>query len=94
MLTIFIILFGVMIGTQCRVATLVPGTLIAILGSAAVDRIHHASLISAILTALAVTVALQTGYIIGAGLRLVLSPAQASSTAQAGIARGWLGRIG
>lgn len=90
---IFIILFGVMIGAQYRVASLVPCTLIAILGSAAIDRTHHVSLISMILTALAAATALQIGYIIGAGLRLLLRAALTLSATEAGILR-WPGRTG
>jgi hypothetical protein len=93
-MTIFIILFGVMMGTQYRVACMIPTTLVAILGSAAIDRINHLSLISIVATALAVAAALQIGYLIGASLRLVLRAAQASSATEAGNVRGWPGRIG
>jgi membrane protein DedA with SNARE-associated domain len=91
---IFVLLSGAMIGARYRVASLVPSTFIAILVSAAIDRIHHVSLISMILTALAMTVALQIGYIIGATLRLVLRAAQASSATETGALRGWPGGIG
>ena len=47
-----------------------------------------------ILTVLAVTVALQIGYIIGVGLRLALHAAPASSVTEADTLRGQPGGIG
>jgi hypothetical protein len=94
MTTIFVILSGVMIGARYRVASLIPSTLIVILVSAAIGRLHHVSLISMILTMLAVTLALQIGYVIGASLRLVLRAAHASNATNAGALRGWPGAIG
>ena len=88
---ISIILFGGVIGTQYRVASLIPCTLMVVLASAAIDRIQHVPLSSMILAALAAAVALQTGYVIGAGLRSVLRVAPASSGAETSDG---LGRIG
>jgi hypothetical protein len=72
MTTIFSLLFGAVLGTRYKVFCLPPVILVAVLAAAALDRIHQVSLGSTALTALAIGVGLQIGYLLGAMIRALL----------------------
>jgi hypothetical protein len=72
MTTIFSLLVGAVLGTRYKVFCLPPVILAAALVIAALDRVHHVSLGSTALTILAVGVALQVGYLLGAIIRALL----------------------
>jgi hypothetical protein len=80
MMTIFSLLIGAVLGTRYKVFCLPPVILAAALAVAVLSRIHHVSLSSTALTVLAVGVALQIGYLLGAIIRALLtSPARADA---------------
>jgi len=80
MMTICSLLIGAVLGTRYKVFCLPPVILAAALAIAVLDRIHHLSFSSTALSVLAVGVALQIGYLLGAIIRALLtSPARADA---------------
>ena len=73
MMTICSLLIGAALGTRYKVFCLPPVILAAALAIAVLDRIHQVSFSSTALTMLAVGVALQIGYLLGAVIRALLS---------------------
>jgi uncharacterized membrane protein YczE len=73
MMTICGLLVGAVLGTRYKVYCLPPVILAAALAIAVLDRIHHASFGSTALSMLAVGVALQIGYLLGAIIRAWLT---------------------
>jgi uncharacterized membrane protein YczE len=72
MTTILSLLCGAVLGIRYKVFCLPPAILVGVLAIATLDRIHQVSLGSTALTALAVGVELQIGYLLGAMIRSLL----------------------
>jgi hypothetical protein len=83
MTTLLGLLCGALLGTRYKVFCLPPAILAGMLAVAVLDRVHHAPLGSTALSALAIGVALQIGYLAGAMIRTILlsSPATTVSAA-------------
>lgn len=79
MITVIGILTGAVLGTRYKVLCLIPITLVAAGGLAVLGRVNGMSAGSIALSALALAVGLQIGYLAGATIRSVLRVALASS---------------
>jgi hypothetical protein len=87
------ILIGAVLGTRYKVLCLVPTTLAGTAALAALDQLSGASLASTTLTALALAVGLQIGYVVGVIVRSVLLAALASNICRPVRSRGQPARI-
>jgi membrane protein DedA with SNARE-associated domain len=82
MITVIGILTGAVLGTRYKVLCLVPITLAGAAALAALDQLNQVPLSSTALTALALAVGLQIGYLVGVTVRSRLLAALASSVSE------------
>lgn len=82
MITVIGILTGAVLGTRYKVLCLVPITLAGAAALAALDQLNQVPLSSTALTALALAVGLQIGYLVGVTVRSGLLAALASSVSE------------
>jgi hypothetical protein len=82
MITVLGILGGALLGTRYKILCLVPTTATGIAAVAALDLVNEVPVSSTLQTALALTVGLQIGYLVGVTIRSVLLAALARRLAE------------
>ena len=93
MVTVISILIGAVLCTRYKVLCLVPTTLAGTAALAALDQLNGVPFASTALSALALAVGLQIGYVVGVIVRSVLPAALASNFGKPGRLRGQPARI-
>ena len=87
MIAVLSVLCGTMLGIRYTVFCLIPTTIVAGCAVAVLDHLHRIPLGSTVVSIVAVTAALQFGYLVGAALQSMTAATQTANVRQSGYMR-------